>query len=335
MIVKPDNGGPASHVSAAPEPIGSGPAASEGSGRDPVDDYIYLIGRPTLRQFLDFVKHRSRDGRRADLGLMTDEWREAARRVLQLETEEAGAADRPAIQSLPKSMESLRQEFMRDPLVQHGYNTFPTQLGVVELDRLTVFQPHIDLSFVRLLKTRLGPAPGPEEVFRFCLPFDHPEPPVRWARSHHDTYVFTSPSNDLRFLGCMALQPENVSGYPLPGVLVGVLGLAVGFCSNFLSLICVDDRLIMHNGSHRAYTLRELGITHAPALIQHVYSREEFNTIASSAVLRQGETYLKHRRPPMLKDYFDPRLHKVIPVIRRLRQVTVKFQVDEAYVPVL
>ena len=35
----------------------------------------------------------------------------------------------------------------------------------------------------------------------------------------------------------------------------------------------------------------------------------------------------------MLKDYFDPKLRKIIPVIRRLRQVTVKFQVDEAFVP--
>jgi hypothetical protein len=37
----------------------------------------------------------------------------------------------------------------------------------------------------------------------------------------------------------------------------------------------------------------------------------------------------------MLKDYFDPRLHKVMPVHRRIRQITVKFQVDEAFIPAL
>ena len=37
----------------------------------------------------------------------------------------------------------------------------------------------------------------------------------------------------------------------------------------------------------------------------------------------------------MLKDYFDPKLRKILPVIRRLRQVTVKFQTDEGYVPAM
>ena len=43
--------------------------------------------------------------------------------------------------------------------------------------------------------------------------------------------------------------------------------------------------------------------------------------------------YLEHRRPPMLRDYFDPRLRKVVPARRRLRQVTVKFNVEEMDIP--
>jgi hypothetical protein len=35
----------------------------------------------------------------------------------------------------------------------------------------------------------------------------------------------------------------------------------------------------------------------------------------------------------MLKDYFDPHLRKVMPVRRRLRQVRVKFEVDETFTP--
>jgi hypothetical protein len=113
------------------------------------------------------------------------------------------------------------------------------------------------------------------------------------------------------------------------------VGLAVGFGSNFLSIISAYDRLILHNGSHRAYALRELGITHAPCVIQHIYSREELNVVAASAVNERPDVFLKQPRPPLLKDYFDPALRKIIPVVRRLRQVTVKFEVDEAYVPAL
>ncbi len=35
----------------------------------------------------------------------------------------------------------------------------------------------------------------------------------------------------------------------------------------------------------------------------------------------------------MFKDYFDPRLHRIVPVPRRLRQVRVKFEIEESDVP--
>jgi hypothetical protein len=133
----------------------------------------------------------------------------------------------------------------------------------------------------------------------------------------------------------MPLGPENIASYPPPGALAGVVGMAVGFGSNFLSIIGASDRLILHNGSHRAYALRDLGITHAPCVIQHIYSREELNVVASSAVAERPDVFVRQPRPPVLKDYFDPSLRKILPVIRRLRQVTVKFQVDEAYVPAM
>ena len=300
-----------------------------------LDDYVYLIGRPTLRAFLSFVRNRSPDGRRADLGALTDEWRAAASHLLTLEKTEAGCADHPAIQPLPDRLVPLRERFMRDPLVEHGFNTVPSQVGMVELERLVVYQHHIDLSHVATLKDKLGPSPNEEAIFRLCLPFERDQPPAKWARVHRDTYVFNSPSNDLRFLGAMPLSSEQVADYPPPGVLVGAVGLAVGFGSNFLSVINAFDRLIVHNGSHRAYALRDLGQTHAPCVIQHVYSREELNLIASSAVAARPDVFVGQKRPPMLKDYFDPKLRKIIPVIRRLRQVTVKFQVDEGYVPAM
>ncbi len=310
-------------------------AAAVETNHDVVDDYVYLIGRPTLRAFLSFVKTRTRHGHRADAGALTDEWRAAAALIGKLEKTEAGWADGAAVEPLPAHLESLQEPFLRSPLVQHCFNTVPTQLGMVELDRLVVYQHHIDLSYVRSLKEKLGPAPTQEDIFRLCLPSEQPRPPVNWARSHRDTYIFSSPSNDLRFLGAMPLESGNVSGYPPPGALVGVVGLAVGFGSNFLSIIGASDRLILHNGSHRAFALRELGVTHAPCIVQHVYSREELNVVAASAVTERPEVFTKTPRPPLLKDYFDPNLRKIVPVIRRLRQVTVKFQVDEAYVPAL
>jgi len=129
------------------------------------------------------------------------------------------------------------------------------------------------------------------------------------------------------------MDSDNIQNYPPPGNLVGVVGLAVGFGSNFMNAIYAEKRLILNNGSHRAYALREMGVTHVPCIVQHVSSRDQLDVVAASQVEDNPDYFLKHPRPSMLIDYFNPRLRKVMPVHRQLRQVTVKFEVDEAYVP--
>jgi hypothetical protein len=206
-------------------------------------------------------------------------------------------------------------------------------VGFVELDRLVVYQKHIDITFVRQLQAALGPVPTAEKIFKTCLPYDHPQPPVKWGRMQGNRFVFVSSSNDLRFLGTMPMEAGNITNYPLPGSVVGVVGLAVGFGSNFMNAVYTGKRLILNNGSHRAYALREMGITHAPCIIQHTSSFDQLDVIASSDVAQDHDFYLNHPRPSMLKDYLNPQLRKVMDVHRRLRQVIVKFEVDEAFVP--
>jgi hypothetical protein len=312
-----------------------GPQGSRANRTNPdaADENLYLIGRPTLKQFLRFV--RSNAVKPADEGTLTDEWEAAYNYIRTLEKEEAGAADNPGITKLEvtPNNEALLTEFLKDPLVQNGFNTMPSEVAFVELDRLVVYQHHIDLTYVRLLERELGPAPSEEQIFRTALMHDHPRPAVKWSRAHGNTWVFMSPSNDVRFLGTMSLKPNNITDYAPPGDLAGVLGLAVGFGSNFLNAIYVENRLILTNGSHRACALRKLGITHVPCIVQHVSLREKLEVVADSLVVDNPDYYLKHPRPSMLKDYFNPKLHKVMPVHRQLRQVTIKFEVDQGNVP--
>jgi len=292
---------------------------------------LYLIGRPKLKEFLRYVAGHAVNP--PGQGTLTAEWNAANEVVRALENEEAGLADDPAMSSLGPEYEPLLIEFLKDPLVRHGFNTVPTDVAMVELDRLVVYQKHIDLTFARRLETELGPAPSRERIFRTCLPYDHPQPPVQWSQVHRDAFVFVSPSNDLRFLGAMPLQAGHIARYPPPGSLAGVVGLAVGFGTNFLNAVYAERRLILNNGSHRAYALRKLGVSHVPCIVQHVSSRDELDVVATSAVRRDPDLFLKHPRPSMLKDYFDGRLHKVMAVRRRLRQVTVRFEVKEISVP--
>jgi len=305
------------------------------ANQDAVDENLYLIGRPTLKRYLRFVRDHA--VKPPDEGTLTDEWQAAYDFARTLEKEEAGAADNPPITKLEVNSrhEPLLTEFFKDPLVRNGFNTVPTEVAFVELDRLVVYQHHIDLTYVRLLERELGRSPSEEQIFRTSLLHDHPQPPVKWSRVHGNKFVFMSPSNDMRFLGSMKLQADNIQDYPPPGNLAGVVGLAVGFGSNFMNAIYAERRLILNNGSHRAYALRKMGVTHVPCIVQHVSSREKLDVVAASKVVDNLDYYLKHPRPSMLRDYFNPKLHKVMRVHRQLRQITVKFEVDQEYVPAL
>jgi hypothetical protein len=44
---------------------------------------------------------------------------------------------------------------------------------------------------------------------------------------------------------------------------------------------------------------------------------------------------LQHPRPSVLKDYFDPRLRKLVDVPRKLKQVKVTFNVEETQSPAM
>ena len=305
------------------------------TNQEAAEENLYLTGRPTLKRYLRFVRDHA--VKPPDEGTLTDEWQAAHDFARTLEKAEAGAADNPPISKLEVNSknEPLLTEFFKDPLVRNGFNTVPTEVAFVELDRLVVYQHHIDLTYVRLLERELGRSPSEEQIFRTSLLHDHPQPPVKWSRVHGNKFVFMSPSNDMRFLGTMKLQADNIQDYPPPGNLAGVVGLAVGFGSNFMNAIYAERRLILNNGSHRAYALRKMGVTHVPCIVQHVSSREKLDVVAASKVVENLDYYLKHPRPSMLRDYFNPKLHKVMPVHRQLRQITVKFEVDQEYVPAL
>ena len=348
MVVNKMNGRiatatPAKTLKGAPRPAAetpqappqSGPAAgpSDDGAPELADKGLYLIGRPTLKQFLHHVRRYAVDPpAEADL---IDEWN-AANRVLQArERDEAGLADDPPIVQMGAEYTPLLSELLCDPMIRHGFNSVPTEIALVDLERIVVYQRHIDLGHVARLERELPPELSREQIFKLCLPHDHPLPPVRWSRTPQGKFVFVSPSNDLRFLGIMPLEPHDIPDTPPPGVLVGVVGIAVGFGSNFLNAVYAERRLILRNGSHRAYLLRKRGITRVPCIIQHASSREELEVVGSSALRRDPDQYLRSPRPPMLRDYFDPDLHKVMTVQQRLHHVTVRFDVEESEIPAL
>lgn len=307
------------------QPPGLGVGASS-APQQATEEHVYLIGRPPMGEFLGFVQVQASDGSKCDLGLLASEWRVANDHIHDLERTERGWADDPPIGDVSPDLVGMRRAVLDNPFFRRAYALLPVAIGTVELDRIAVFQKQINLEFVRKLQGLLGPRPTAEDIFKVCLPLNDPLPPVQLRRiAPGNAFVFMSPSNDLRFLDCAVLQPAQVDGYEGGGRAAGILALVAGFSANCFSALQVEGRLILNNGSHRAFALRERGITHAPCVIQRVSRREELPVVAAQEVSTDPDRFLKAPRPPLLKDYFDPKLRKLVQVPKRNRHVKITF----------
>jgi hypothetical protein len=107
---------------------------------------------------------------------------------------------------------------------------------------------------------------------------------------------------------------------------------AIGYGANFLSAVRIGNRLVLKNGSHRAYALRASGQTHAPVLIETATRPEEVELLLPQ-IAEQRELYLSAPRPQVVKDYFDERLRMPVYVPRTARQVRVQVGYEETSMP--
>lgn len=301
----------------------------------PGEDHLYLISRSSLGDYLTFMTSYPVGAADLDRKQLADEWLAADRVMERLREQEPDWADvgRAGVRPLPAALEPLGAHALADPIFRRAFEDTTYELAVVDLERLVVSQKLVSLQHIERLRAKLGPAPRPEDVFRFCLPFDRVPPPARASRVGDEEFAFVSDSNDLRFLDAVMLRPDQIVGFQPTGPVAGVVALVVGFGANYLHVLAANDRLVLNNGHHRACAMYAHGVREAPCVVQTVVHPDELEVHAPRAVRRNRDFYLSDPRPPALKDYFHP------PLVRRLRlalttkQVRVRYSIEEMDMP--
>src|SRR5580658_1012496 len=242
----------------------SGIADDEGSGvsdqSGPVRErWAHLLGLPPMEEFLSFLVQASAEGN-ADLTAGAARWRDAAERLAGLTVAEAGRAEGHTIETLPGAHADRSKEFLSSAEVASTYITSVPSLAVVPLGALIVFQRQLNLGYGAELAARVGDwSLDDPELFDFCLAMDRAQPTVDGMQINANTFVFSSPSTDARFLGAKLMDSRQVGGYIPPGRPTTAVVLYVGYSVNAINVLEIDGRLVLNNGHHRAYALCAAG----------------------------------------------------------------------------
>ena len=128
----------------------------------------------------------------------------------------------------------------------------------------------------------------------------------------------------------MLLRATDIAHLMLPGPASALLGVSVGFGSNFLSGIRSGSRILLQNGYHRAYALRSAGFTHAWCVVELVTRKDDLRLTANAEVMADPEFYFAAKRPPVLRDYFDPRIAKRLKVKRMNCIVEIEIKISSS-----
>jgi hypothetical protein len=295
------------------------------------EPHVFLIGRPPIEEYLAFLTQAAA-GESVDLQLAVGEWRKAADVVDHLLVTEAGAADGQDVGTVPPALQGSVQKFLNDPVVANTYAVLAPSIGLVELDRLVVYQRQINKTYASRLRSSIKKwRRDSTGLLNFCLSLNQSRPPLSRLQANQNTFVFRSPSSDARFLGATMLDASQITGYTPQGYAHSAVVLFIGYGPNALSVVVVNGRLILNNGSHRAYALREAGFTHAWAVVQKVVRQEDLTILPT--VQQNLALYVQSPRPPMLKDYFNPTLRKVINVPTKVREIKVQYGVEALDAP--
>jgi hypothetical protein len=152
-------------------------------------------------------------------------------------------------------------------------------------------------------------------------------PPIKTQRLSDNRYVFTSRSTDFRDHEIVIGKTSELGFVKSFGPVETGIVIPIGFGSNFLSAIESDDRIVLQNGYHRAFALLALGITHAPMVVQKVTRTDELDLAASSEVAENAAFYFRSKRPPLLRDFLDARLAKMVDIYVLETRVEVELKV--------
>lgn len=265
--------------------------------------YLHIYATMNQRQVDNLVRTYCSEDEITNLPTTLVSWRQARSSFEQIKTRESGIANNTTI--TPIGQNEKLEALQNDPLFQRSFLNTPFTFGMVEIDTLVAPQREVYLNYVDEMEQRIPENPTLDDLIDICMPLNPSPPDPKVTKTGNDSWIFSSPSPDFRFLGGHLkeqLTQEDIQLTQVGGFPVRAITLFVGYGSSSVNVIHANNRLVLSNGFHRVYALRRRGITRIPVVIQEVTNTA---TEFPQQMLGLPSQYLLNEpRPILVKDFF-------------------------------
>ena len=293
----------------------------------------YLYAFATQSEVTNYIRTQAIPDESARLNEFLRKWAELQPGVQQLIENEAGIADTIAISDLPRGHEAQVELYTADKLFSRTFSGLPITIGVVEIDKLVAAQRTVNLEYVGRLKSSFPKRLGISELLEICVAPTRPMDPIQHLELGPNVHVFSSPNADIRFLGSFV---KNITSEDLDAAVQGGIPAAavisfVGYGGASINVIRAGNRVVLNNGFHRVFALREAGVTHIPVVIQ--FSNNPALDFPAQVAGLPKEYLLAMPRPVLIKDFFEPDFAITLRVRKRIKVITLSAGVGQHDVP--
>jgi len=262
------------------------------------------------------------------------EWQIASNYYQNMIVKENGIAETINSTDIDTRCTSKIKAIVSDVLFQQTFSNCQIELKQVEIEKLVAPQRLVNLDYVEKLIEKLPETPKSEDLIDFCLNPQQMPPAPKIQQVAQNMVSCSSISPQFRFLGGFPKQliKEDILASHAGGLPVAAFILLIGYGSPVCNVLSVNDRMILNNGFHRMYALGKIGIKHAPVVIQKITAPDlEFPPNVAGL---PKEYLLNHKRPVIMRDFFDSKLVKIIHKKPTITGLQLSWNFNQAPVPI-
>ena len=289
--------------------------------------FLYLYAAYTKKRVSDLIKNKCIAEEYDQSGQIFRSWQDATEALRKIEEQESGAADDCKTYEIKSGLiEAIKQ----NPKIKNTFSTHVLDFALVDIDHVIAPQRQVLLDYVDQLIEKIPKNPSEDDLLKFCLIPEQQVPMPKLTRKGSNSWYFSSPSRDFRFLGGHVkkeITKDDIEFTKVGGFPTHAITLFVGYGIGCMSANIVNGRVVLTNGFHRAYALRSKGITKIPLLLKKMSSADlEF----PDEIQGLSKDYLlKHKRPILIKDFFNDDLVRIFKRKQSTTIVNVKWDSDK------